>query len=64
VQPGLAGPQERRGGWAEDFLRAAVTDAAVSDAVYNNAKYGIVEIAHSIVACVSEAWKQREAAPQ
>jgi len=32
--------------------------------VYNNAKHGVVEIAHSIVAYVMEAWKKRADAGQ
>jgi hypothetical protein len=59
--PRLAALPEQRGGWAEDFLRAAVTDATVYHAVYNNDTHGVVEIAHSIFAHVTVAWKTREA---
>jgi cytidylate kinase len=56
--------EKTREKFLEDCLGGSLTDAAIYDAVYNNGKHGVVEIAHSIVAYVSEAWKTREAAPQ
>jgi cytidylate kinase len=53
--------EKTREKFLEGFLRASLTDATIYDAVYNNAKHGVVEIAHSIVAYVTEAWKKREA---
>lgn len=46
----------------EDCLGVSQSDTALYDAVFNNAKHGVPEIAHSIAAYVFEAWKKREAA--
>lgn len=51
--------EKTREKFLEHFLRASPADATVYDAVFNNAKHGVVEIAHSIVAYVFEAWKKR-----
>jgi cytidylate kinase len=56
--------EKTREKFLEHFLRASPTDATVYDAVFNNAKHGVVEIAHSIVAYVFEAWKKRALARQ
>ena len=56
--------EKTREKFLEAFLHRSPTDAAVYDAIYNNARQGVVEIAHSIVAYVTEAWKKRAAAPQ
>jgi cytidylate kinase len=48
----------------EHFLRASPTDATIYDAVFNNARHGIAEIAQAIVAYVYEAWKKRAEATQ
>ena len=56
--------EKTREKFLEDFLGGSLTDARIYDAVYNNAKHGVVEIAHSIVAYVTESWKKREAARQ
>ena len=56
--------EKTRERFLEDCLRASVTDSTIYDAVYNNAKHGVVEIAHSIVAYVMEAWKKRADAGQ
>ena len=51
--------EESREKFLEDVLRSSLTDATIYDAVYNNARHGVIEIAHSIVAYVTEAWKRR-----
>jgi cytidylate kinase len=56
--------EKTREKFLEVFLHTSPTDATVYDAVFNNAKHGVVEIAHSIVAYVSEAWKKRALARQ
>jgi cytidylate kinase len=56
--------EKTREQFLEAFLHTSPTDGRIYDAVYNNARHGVVEIAHSIVAYVSEAWKKRKAAPQ
>jgi len=56
--------EKTREKFLEAFLHTSPADAAIYDAIYNNARHGVVEIAHSIVAYVSEAWKKREAARQ
>jgi cytidylate kinase len=56
--------EKTREKFLETFLHTSPTEAMVYDAVYNNARHGIVEIAHSIVAYVTEAWKKREAVRQ
>ena len=56
--------EKTREKFLEEALRASLTDATVYDAVYNNAKHGVTEIAHSIVAYVTEAWKKRAEATQ
>jgi hypothetical protein len=51
--------EESREKFLEDVLRSSLTDATIYDAVYTTARHGVIEIAHSIVAYVTEAWKRR-----
>jgi len=54
--------EKAREKFIEDCLRVSSSDTTIYDAVFNNARHGVVEIAQSIVAYVGEAWKKREEA--
>jgi hypothetical protein len=40
------------------------TDPALYDAVFNNGRHGVAEIARAIIAYVREAWTKRDTAQQ
>jgi cytidylate kinase len=53
--------EKTREKFLEDCLRVSQSDITLYDAVFNNAKHGVADVAQSIVAYVVEAWKKREA---
>jgi hypothetical protein len=56
--------EQAREKFIEDCLGASPADPSHYDAVFNNGRHGVVEIAHSIVAYVVEAWSRRPATGQ
>ena len=56
--------EKARDKFIEDCLRVSASDTTIYDAVFNNARHGVAEIAQSIVAYVDEAWKKRSEASQ
>jgi cytidylate kinase len=51
--------EKSREKFIEDCLRVSSGDATIYDAVFNNARHGVSEIAQSIFAYVTAAWKKR-----
>jgi cytidylate kinase len=51
--------EKTREKFLEDCLRASLTDATIYDAVFNNARHSVAEIAHGIAAFVLAAWTTR-----
>jgi hypothetical protein len=53
--------ERAREAFIEECLRASPADPDHYDAVFNNARQSVTEIAHAIVAYVTEAWRKRVA---
>jgi cytidylate kinase len=56
--------EKSREKFLQDCLHVSSEDMTLYDAVFNNARHGVAEIAQSIVAYVTEAWNKRAQAAQ